>query len=211
MIKFIKVAASMTYYAIMRLPTRGILFWANNVLFFIGILACSFRDAHPHIKILRWIWPSLFTPAVRGWLYQQEWWVHLMYLTAVWLGFHVAWLGFAPYRRVKRLGNALQACGIKNSNGIPPKVIDYEEISPFRSVFTLRTDGIEDEEFTSKVKKLEASTGQMIEGIVRQPDPRFVKLYVTMNYIPKNCSTPMSAASSSKPTTLSLARGCPTR
>lgn len=138
-----------------------------------------------HLWFLHKILPAIFTydftlkhslhPALNQFLF-----LGISYVLGI---FYI--IGLRQHSKVKRCETAFEKVGIKNSVGQYPKVVEYKELSPFRSKVRLLVDGIGINEFTNATPALESSLKNLIEDIQRGREPQFIELYLTKKRLSK--------------------------
>lgn len=126
-----------------------------------------------HLRILRWLWPSVFSDGVLRFLVvhvpQFFQFVVLASLLIVPLGMA---LGFVHFFRIVRLQKDLRHIGLKSATGSEPKVVDVEIPEPFKKKITLASQGIGLDHYLSKKSDLESSFGAIVEEIRVSPKSR---------------------------------------
>lgn len=126
-----------------------------------------------HLRILRWLWPQIFSDGVlRFFVVHVSQFIQFV-LLAGFLGIPLGVaLGFVHFFRMVRYQRELRHIGLKSATGSEPKVVDVEETEPFKKKITVASQGIGLDHYLSKKSDLESSFGAIVEEIRVSPKSR---------------------------------------
>lgn len=140
-----------------------------------------------HLRIFRWLWPSVFSDGLLRFLVVHvSQFFHFMILSGFLIVPLGIALGFVHFFRIARLQRDLRHIGLKSATGNEPKVVDVEIPQPFKKKIILASQGIGLDHYLSKKSDLESSFGAIVEEIRVSPKSRkLIEIRLAEKELPK--------------------------
>lgn len=169
------VLGAVAWTGLRRIKFRSVEFQFLAPAVLLILFALTFANYY-HLTILHWIWPGVFTPKFIM-LLRKSWRV-IHFLLAVlftlyWVSFVI---GFLPFIRNRKFQRDLDSAGLKNAQGLAPKVINVIAVDDNKTKLLVKAKGVGVEKFEGKKSDLESSFEQIIERITTTPNRKMVEI-----------------------------------
>jgi hypothetical protein len=129
-----------------------------------------------HLKVVEFL-PNVFQlPLARFIDHFGNWWT-MSFATVIISMLAVMVAGFATYRLIRKYQRALDHLDLKSGLGHRPVVVNVDSRDEFRTRILVKSTGLGEDRYKSKLDDLRASVGQQIESVTYlKKDNRFVEI-----------------------------------
>ncbi len=93
--------------------------------------------------------------------------------------------GLIPALKLSKMQKCINYAGLKNTQGVEPKIWKIIKMDDFRTKLLINSTGIGPDRFESKKNDLESSFKQKIEDITFSKDRNFVEIFLCSRELPK--------------------------
>ncbi len=151
---------------------------------FVGYKRVNFKSIDTKIVIASILVLSLdLSFWERSQIFEAYWANLLFYLPLIYCSVLIV-LGLSVTIKLIRMQNNLNYAGLKNTQGISPKLVKIISIDEFRTKLLVNATGIGPDRFQSKKNDLESSFKQKIEDIKFSKDRKFIEIYLCSRELP---------------------------
>jgi DNA segregation ATPase FtsK/SpoIIIE-like protein len=136
------------------------------VLLFLITVACLIPPSWKFFQVTEHFWINYL------------WYLFLAYFTTLIL------MGAGLTIKHAKMQNALNFSGLKNTQGIKPKLVNIIQIDEYRTKLIIASQGIGPNRYESKVDDLESAFKQKIEKVCFSKDRDYIKIYLCARELP---------------------------
>ena len=185
--KLTKVFFEITLNAFANIPWKKADFYILFVPF--HILAFSIGYHFVHLRILHWIWPSLFSVKVLTFLSKAPMWLHVGgCISFVWF-VTILLYGLGAFLKKKLYQKNLDLVGLSNAKGQTPSIKKITKKDKYRKQLLIHSHGVGINRFKLKKEDLQSAFGQIIEDMKPLPrNQRYILIKLTTMNLPQSCT-----------------------